>query len=122
MRKVFKLPRALAGAGLDIVHDPTLWGTFLLRAPYKKIATIHDLVTLKIRRVRRPLQYAKWVLAARLALRNVDRIIAVSENTKKDIIGYFKIPEQKIKVIYPGVGRAFGLTKSDPRKAHQVRE
>ena len=32
-----------------------------------------------------------------------DIVIAVSHNTKKDLINFFNIPEEKIKVIYPGV-------------------
>ena len=32
-----------------------------------------------------------------------ERIIAVSESTKKDILKYFRYPEEKIKVIYLGV-------------------
>ena len=34
---------------------------------------------------------------------SADLIIAVSENTKNDLIKIFNIPENKIKVIYPGV-------------------
>jgi glycosyltransferase involved in cell wall biosynthesis len=45
----------------------------------------------------------KFVEPRRLA-REAETIIAISENTKEDLMDLYKVPEQKIKVIYPGVG------------------
>lgn len=42
----------------------------------------------------------KWVL---FSAKSADMIIAISESTKRDIIRFLHIPEDKIKVIYPGV-------------------
>lgn len=39
------------------------------------------------------------------SLRRVDKIVAVSQATKKDIMRFFKIPEKKIKVVYLGFER-----------------
>jgi len=36
-----------------------------------------------------------------------EKIIAVSESTKQDLINLYKIPENKIRVIYSGVGEEF---------------
>lgn len=38
---------------------------------------------------------------------NADRIIAVSECTKRDIVQYFRIPEAKIDVVYQGCDEQF---------------
>ncbi|MBX9850829.1 MAG: glycosyltransferase family 4 protein [Cytophagaceae bacterium] len=38
---------------------------------------------------------------------NADKIIAISESTKKDIIHYYNIPEEKIKVIYQACDPVF---------------
>jgi glycosyltransferase involved in cell wall biosynthesis len=43
----------------------------------------------------------------RVSARKASKIIAISENTKKDIIDYFRIDEEKIRVIYLGVDRQF---------------
>jgi glycosyltransferase involved in cell wall biosynthesis len=43
----------------------------------------------------------------RVSARKASKIIAISENTKKDIIDYFGIDEEKIRVIYLGVDRQF---------------
>jgi len=46
----------------------------------------------------------------KLALEKCERIISVSQATKNDIIKFFKIPEEKIKVIYPGFNNICSLS------------
>ena len=36
-----------------------------------------------------------------------DLVIAISEQTKRDIIEFLKIPEEKIRVVYQGCHQAF---------------
>lgn len=45
--------------------------------------------------------YMRWSI--RNSCRWASRIVAVSENTKKDLISLYRVPEEKIKVIYEGV-------------------
>jgi glycosyltransferase involved in cell wall biosynthesis len=42
-----------------------------------------------------------------MSIKKADIIIAVSYSTKRDIINYFEIKEEKIKVVYPGVESRF---------------
>ena len=106
----FKLPKILEEEKIDIVHvlTPTLLETpifFFLKT--KKVLTVHDLFvfipgrfgipqnrirTWFIRRLRRFLFF--------LIRNQIDKFLAVSENTKKDLIKYLKIPEEKIEVVY----------------------
>lgn len=44
--------------------------------------------------------YMRWSI--KLSCRWAEKIIAVSENTKKDLINLYKVPEGKIEVIYEG--------------------
>lgn len=44
-----------------------------------------------------------WIIKPQKLYRSADMIIAVSENTKRDLMDIFKISPEKIKVIYPGV-------------------
>lgn len=41
----------------------------------------------------------------KISLNRADKIIAISKNTKKDLIRLFSIPENKISVIYHGIDR-----------------
>jgi len=49
-------------------------------------------------------QFSKWItfFLHKHALKRTDKIVAISEATKKDLIKLFRIPEEKIKVVYCG--------------------
>lgn len=73
----------------------------------KTIVTIHDLIFIHYPELYsffdRKIHYLKFKYAAK----NSDLIIAISEQTKKDIIYFFKIKPEKIKVIYQGCAPIF---------------
>lgn len=82
---------------IDIFHSSD-WTQPPTKA--KKVTTYHDLV---------PLKYPQWshpkivdVHKRRLKLveKEIDRVIAVSESTKRDLIEVSRIPDKKITVIY----------------------
>lgn len=66
------------------------------------IVTIHDLGFLKNPELYHPLErwYQKW--SHNIAVRRADKIITISEATKEDIIKYYPLAKDKIKVIYLG--------------------
>ncbi len=68
-------------------------------------------------------QRLRWFknIAFKHASEWADQIITVSEHSKKDIIQYFKIPEERISVVYNGVNRAYFQQISEERK-EKVRE
>lgn len=73
----------------------------------KSVVTIHDLI-----HERYPEQYtiidAKiYSKKFRYACEHADRVIAISEQTKRDIIEFYEIPESKIKVCYQSCNPAF---------------
>lgn len=93
---------------LDIYHglsgEIPLWiGKF----PVKKVVTIHDLIFLS-----HP-HYYKWfdrliyTFKHRHAAKYSDKILAISEQTKRDLVHYFKISPEKIAVIYQGCNSRF---------------
>jgi len=55
------------------------------------------------------------------SIKNADMIIAVSENTKKDIINCFNISSDKIQVVYEGVDDFFKII-NDKGRLEQVRK
>ena len=79
------------------------------------IVTIHDLGFYCNPKLYHPLELIYQRLSHRLAIKKADKIIAVSETTKKDIIKYFPGTENKIRVIYHGWnGDDFGgMSKED---------
>ncbi len=82
----------------------------------KSVVTIHDLI-----HERYPMQYNAidvkiYSKKFRYSCANADKVIAVSEQTKKDIIGFYKTPEEKIVVSYQSCNPLFGHTVSDEEK------
>jgi len=92
---------------LDIVHFPHFNIPLLYRKPY--IVTIHDL-TLSIfpgQKMTKFYHRIAYNLVIKNAVKRAKKIIAVSENTKADIIKYLKVKDKKITVIYNGVSDNF---------------
>jgi glycosyltransferase involved in cell wall biosynthesis len=67
------------------------------------IVTVHDLERICFPfSNQEPLEEASLKKDA-VAIQKAEHVIAVSENTKKDLMRYLKIPEEKITVVYNGV-------------------
>jgi glycosyltransferase involved in cell wall biosynthesis len=87
----------------------------------KSVVTIHDLI-----HERHPEQYNSidvkiYSKKFRYACAHADKVIAISEQTKKDIIEFYKTPEEKITVCYQSCNPSFGKLVSDEEKK-RVRE
>lgn len=85
----------------DIYH-PTYYNAFFMTISAKKpfVITIHDMIPEKFPEflsIDDPTRERKLIMAKR-----ADRIIAVSENTKKDIVELYGISPEKIDVIHHG--------------------
>lgn len=101
------LPLQCLSNGIDLVHsfdDPCL---NFCRNSTKKVLTVNDLI---------PAKYPQWfgdspdtarkVEKTRESAAAADKIIAISEHTKRDIVECFDIPPDKIQVIYDGLDSA----------------
>lgn len=86
----------------DIIHSLTNVG-LLFPGHFNKINTVFDLSPYLF-----PETHTFWQSHAnryfyRFSYWNKDKIIAISNSTKIDLMRYFHIPEHKIKVIYLGI-------------------
>ncbi|MBW9221791.1 glycosyltransferase family 4 protein [Methanothermococcus sp. SCGC AD-155-C09] len=93
--------------GLDIIHNPYQAPTFFDLKGQKYIITVHDLIQILFPKEVKPLVHLVQKTMLPRTIRTADKIISVSHNTKKDVIKYFKIPEDKIEVIYNGVNEEY---------------
>lgn len=99
-----KLPKILKEDDIDV-----FWGTqhlLPMRNKYTKnikfVLTIHDLAIKKLKTVGSFKNTIIQKLFVKRSLKAANRIIAISEATKKDIIELYKIKENKITVVYNG--------------------
>jgi glycosyltransferase involved in cell wall biosynthesis len=86
---------------IDVFHSPA--STIPLAYSKKAVVTIHDLAI-----YHKPDWFPKGQkfstrVAVPQTIKKAKKIIAVSEYTKKDLIKYFKVAEDKVEVIYNGV-------------------
>jgi glycosyltransferase involved in cell wall biosynthesis len=101
---------------LDILHIPAFAPPYVKNC--KLVVTVHDLIGMLFpNQLRWPsaFYWGKWLP---FTLRRADAIIADSENTKRDLIGGLKIPEQKIHVVY--LSGHEGFTSQIPQEAIQA--
>lgn len=107
------LPLLLARSGLALFHSPAF--VLPLLGPLPGVVTIHDLTHVlfpsyhPIRRRR----YLRWLMPS--SLRRARRIITVSYHTKKDLCRLFGVPEDKVRVVYNGVGSEFRVVDQPER-------
>ena len=73
----------------------------------KSIVTIHDLIYLRYPNLFPSIDSKIYDKKFRSACKRANKIITVSLQTKKDIINYFSISEDKIEVVYQGCNEVF---------------
>ena len=120
--QIAPVPRGLLGAALfdslrvqrlirqsqpDVYHGPSHFLPLRKCAGVKYVVTIHDLAYRIM-----PSQYDwkhRWYFGWQLArsLKMADAIVAVSQNTKKDLMHFYNLPEERIQVVHHGVAEHF---------------
>ncbi len=83
----------------------------------KKVVTIHDVIFLKHKEQYSAIDRSIFDYKTRYACQNSDNIIAISEETKLDLIKYYNIPEHKIQVIYQSCDPLFYKEATAEKKA-----
>lgn len=82
----------------------------------KSIVTIHDLIFKILPECYKPADRMIYDFKFRKACVNADRIIAVSECTKRDIVRFYNIDPSKIDVVYQGCDDQFRHMAPDTLK------
>ncbi len=120
IREQIHVPWVLFREKPDVFHAPH----YVLPAavPCRSVVTIHDCIHLRFPQYlpnRAAHMYARAAMWA--AARRSDRILTVSEASKRDILRYFNVRPEKIVVVYNALDERFGATPSEEDIA-RVRE
>ena len=91
------------------------------KAGIRSVVTIHDLIFLRYPQFYKPADRAIYTWKFHRACRYADKIVAVSECTKRDIVDFFGIDPSKIEVIYQGCDEMFAqeITEADTIRVRQ---
>ncbi len=79
----------------------------LKRKSIPTIVTVHDLIFFSHPHYYSFFDRIIYSLKSKHAAKNADKIIAISEQTKRDVIKYLKAEDSKIEVVYQGCNKAF---------------
>ena len=125
LREQVQMPKIFERCGLDLVHFPH----FNVPVAYKGkfVVTIHDLIlfrypTRRASTLSAPAYFLKkkaYHKVINRAVRNSEKIIVVSEHTKKDVLENFKINPNKVVVTYEGVDMTEKLLVESPETVLQ---
>lgn len=86
---------------VDIYHGLSNEIPFgIKKSGVKSVVTIHDLIFLRYPELYPFIDRVIYDQKFRYACENADAIVAVSQQTKDDIMEFYKIPHERIKVIY----------------------
>jgi glycosyltransferase involved in cell wall biosynthesis len=76
----------------------------------KSVVTIHDLIHERYPEQYNSIDVKIYSKKFRYACLHADKIIAISDQTKRDIIQFYKTPEEKIRICYQSCNPSFGKT------------
>ena len=115
--RVLGVTRQLEKERIDIFHGlSNELPLNIHKSKVKSIVTIHDLIFLRYPQYYHSIDRNIYTYKFRKACENADRIIAISECTKRDIIEYFGIPADKIEVVYQGCDTSFTHPVTEEKK------
>lgn len=94
---------------IDILHS--FYNTFdTVKCKAKRVLSVNDIT---------PLTHPEWFVDVnihayfrdriRKSAEMSDMIVAISESTKNDVVNYYNIPEERVKVVYPGLFSALNF-------------
>jgi glycosyltransferase involved in cell wall biosynthesis len=106
--RTFSINKVVEKLELDIFHGLSH------ELPYGKkntktkwVLTVHDLIIFRFPQFFKTIDRKIYARKLSYSCKKADAIIAISEQTKNDLISYLKIPEHKITVVYQTCNQIF---------------
>ncbi|MGZ8552258.1 MAG: glycosyltransferase family 4 protein [Chitinophagaceae bacterium] len=82
----------------------------------KSVVTIHDLIPERYPEQYNPIDVKIYRRKFMYACRQTDKIIAISEQTRQDIIAFYKVPAEKIEICYQSCSPVFSIMAGEEQK------
>lgn len=97
----------------DIIHESYYSDSPMIKSTCPRVITVHDMIH---ERFENEFQNDNTIALKKKSLSRADHIIAISNNTKKDLIEFYNIDKNKITTIYHGPTSNFNEIKSVNKK------
>ncbi len=96
------LKKEAAKHKLDIFHGMSHELPAGIASVSKSVVTVHDLIFLRYPELYSPIDRWIYTRKVKYACKEAHAIVAISEQTKQDLIAFLKVPAEKISVVYQG--------------------
>lgn len=104
----YGVTKALREEGIDLYHGlSNELPLNIVKAGLPTVVTIHDVIYRTLPYCYKGIDRLLYDYKYGHACRNASAIIAISECTKRDVMRYYGVPEEKITVIYQGCDPSF---------------
>lgn len=106
---------------LDIYHGLSHELPFGIRSTTTKwVLTVHDLIFIRFPHYFNPIDRFIYRRKLTYACKQANKIIAISQQTKRDLVEYMGVNEEKIEVVYQGCDASFRQPLKDEQKQKLV--
>ena len=96
------LPLMAARAGVDLVHS--LASTAPLWGPFRRVTTVHDLIYKRFPDAHQGIRARGMGVLVPWGVRRSDRVIAISQSTREDLVTLLRVSPDRIDVVPNGLG------------------
>ena len=111
------LPIELRRLKIDLIHF--VKNQMIFGVGRKSVVTVYDLTTLRYPRAFPLLDVWYWQYLLPRLYQRADRIVAISQSTAQDLMDYYRLPRNKIEVIYPGYDALYRPRPAEQSQAAQ---
>ena len=108
--------------GVELFHGLSHELPYGLPKGVKKVVTMHDLIVMRFPEFFKPADRVIHRLKMRHACRVADVVVAISEQTKRDLVELMGVPEEKIRVVYQSCDPIFWEFKGVQRSSREFKE
>jgi len=99
------LPLQVSRYRIDMLYSPTHYTSLVTDVPV--VLTVYDLTPLLFPEAHRWDTRVMHKTYLRLSVKKAKVITTISESSKRDIVELLHVPEEKVRIVYPGVERRF---------------
>lgn len=82
----------------------------------KSVVTVHDLIFMRYPEYFGSISRRIYLRKLKYACKIADRVIAISQKTRQDLVDLLGVDPKKIEVIYQGCDQAFGIKQIEAKK------
>ena len=121
LTKPFNIPKVDEKLGCDVLYLPHFNFTAVKNTPI--IQTVHDLSFLRYPEMF-SLRKNIWhfALNVKKQLRRAQKIVAVSESTKRDVVDLAGVPAERVEVVYSGLNPRFKRLDQGSEELRRVKD